>query len=305
MLFPALLLIPCFINKLIFQLAKKAEKAYIPDQFYEWKYGAIHYGIQGRGKPILLVHGICIGGSHYEWQKNITALSKFYKVYYIDLLGFGFSDRPKITYTAYLYALLINDFIRDIIKKPVCAIGSSSSASFLIMACRLNPKIYNKLLLVSPTGIQEKMASNGSKWLRRILESPILGTSLYTIAASKKYIKEFMEKNCFFSKEKAADDSIIDTFYAFAHKGNTANKYPIASFFSKYMSINICEAYKELKLPTCTVWGENSHINPITNMDILEELKPQADYVIFEQTRLLPHYENAVAFNQLVKEFFK
>lgn len=299
------LLFPCLLLKFIFVFAKKEQKAFHQDRYYEWKYGKIHYTVHGHGRPLLLVHGICIGAGHHEWQKNVEELSKSYQVYCIDLLGFGFSDRPKMTYTAYLYALLLNDFIRDIVKRPVCAVGSSSSSAFLIMACRLHPKNFNKLLLVAPTGIHEPLADKNSKWKRRLLELPMIGTGIYCAMASKKYCKLFLEKFCFYAKESCISPQLVKTYYAFAHLGGSSNQYPIASFLCKYMSIDIKAAYHDLKLPICIVWGENSQINPVTHMEILEELKPQANYVIFEETRLLPHYENASEFNHLVKEFFK
>src|SRR5258708_30764873 len=76
---------------------------------YPWKYGDMFYEVKGAhdAKPLLLIHGFGPGASSYEWRKNIDALAEQFRVYAIDLLGFGLSDRPSIEYSAETYADLI------------------------------------------------------------------------------------------------------------------------------------------------------------------------------------------------------
>src|SRR5207249_6022949 len=47
----------------------------------------IHYEIAGEGEPIVLVHGL--SESTRLWYRNIPALSKHYRIYLVDLPGFG------------------------------------------------------------------------------------------------------------------------------------------------------------------------------------------------------------------------
>lgn len=49
----------------------------------------------------MLVHGF--GASAYHYRYNIPALAKSHRVYAIDLLGFGFSDKPVIDYNTPQY----------------------------------------------------------------------------------------------------------------------------------------------------------------------------------------------------------
>ena len=55
----------------------------------------------------------------------------------MDLLGCGCSDRPKITYTNFLYVQLITDFIKAVIKQPTDVLTSGLSGSFAVMACKM------------------------------------------------------------------------------------------------------------------------------------------------------------------------
>ncbi len=49
------------------------------------------------------------------WRKNFDVLARDFRVYAVDLPGFGFSDKPNTaTYSADLYVELITDFIREV-----------------------------------------------------------------------------------------------------------------------------------------------------------------------------------------------
>src|SRR5690606_33172008 len=51
----------------------------------------ISYIDQGRGLPVVLLHGIPTWG--YVWHRQIPTLARFRRVLAPDLIGFGFSDR--------------------------------------------------------------------------------------------------------------------------------------------------------------------------------------------------------------------
>ena len=55
---------------------------------------------------------------------------KDHTVYTIDLLGFGRSEKPNLTYTNYLYVQLVTDFIQNIIGEKTDIIASNESISF-------------------------------------------------------------------------------------------------------------------------------------------------------------------------------
>ena len=62
---------------------------------WNWKGYKIQYTVMGEGNPLVLVHGF--GASIGHWRKNIPFLaSGGYRVFAIDLLGFGGSDKPPL-----------------------------------------------------------------------------------------------------------------------------------------------------------------------------------------------------------------
>lgn len=110
-------LVPLIINKLVFFMAERKYPLNESFKTYDWRLGKVAYSVKGSGKPLVLIHGAKAGSSSAVWTKNVKSLAENYRVYTIDLLGYGASERVNTTYTAYTYASLINDFITDIVGK--------------------------------------------------------------------------------------------------------------------------------------------------------------------------------------------
>ena len=54
--------------------------------------------------PLILIHGF--GAAVEHWRHNIPILGQYYRVYALDLLGFGQSSKAATDYTAYLWAIV-------------------------------------------------------------------------------------------------------------------------------------------------------------------------------------------------------
>ncbi|KAJ0252277.1 hypothetical protein HA466_0130920 [Hirschfeldia incana] len=105
--------------------ASQPIQAFKPEgyNFWEWRGHKIHYVVQGEGLPLVLIHGF--GASVFHWRYNIPELAKKYKVYALDLLGFGWSDKALIEYDAMVWTDQVIDFIKEIVKEPSVVVGNS------------------------------------------------------------------------------------------------------------------------------------------------------------------------------------
>ena len=76
------------------------------------------------GPPIVLVHGF--GASAYHWRYNIGELAKKHRVFAVDLLGFGWSDKAIVDYSQYVWSDQLAAFIREVVNDgPVVLAGNS------------------------------------------------------------------------------------------------------------------------------------------------------------------------------------
>ncbi|MDR2903310.1 MAG: alpha/beta fold hydrolase, partial [Clostridiales bacterium] len=297
------------VNDMIFKNAQRKRGiagAGAKELAYAWKFGAVRYSVSGEGSPVLLIHGLYFGCGRHEWRNNIGALSRRYKVYALDLIGFGFSEKPGISYSPYLYSTLINDFIREVIGEKTAVAANSESAAFVLAAYTFAPEQYSKLLLISPTGVgnaRRRAASAKDKWLQSVLDSPVLGTSFYTLLNAKWNMKKFMAYELF-SDPAMISDAFLDDCYAAAHDGGPNAKYAHSAYIANFLALDVERMIAHLSVPAHVVWGAESVTVPAANADVLQELNPEIELTVFANAKKLPHAENAKAFNALCQEFF-
>jgi len=80
---------------------------------YRWKGYDLAYSVAGEGEPLLLVHGVYAGASSFEFRNNFEKLSRSFRVYALDLLGCGMSERPGRRYEPGDVASQVEDFVRE------------------------------------------------------------------------------------------------------------------------------------------------------------------------------------------------
>ncbi len=293
------------MQHILFYIANKKQNTQQPPQkIYQGKEGAIAYSVYGTGRPLLLLHNTEIGASGAEWQNNIESLSRMYQVFVPDLPGFGNSQKSKITYTAYQYALFINHFIENVIQRSAFVVASSASADFAVMAYALNHDNIRKLVLISPTAFQNTIPTEKENRKRILYQLPFIGTQIFILSASKKAIKKNLTENLFFSKEMVTKQ-LVESYYVMAHRGNEIARFSFASVQSQFLYADVQKTLKEMKIPLCVVWGKQNKYNTSEQMETIQNIRPHDTYFLFENTRMLPHFENSEVFNESIHSFLQ
>ncbi|MEP6985970.1 MAG: alpha/beta fold hydrolase, partial [Chloroflexota bacterium] len=70
----------------------------------------IHYEVLGRGRPVILIHSWV--GSWRYWVPTMQNLQLKYRVYALDLHGFGDSSKNQQKYTIDNQRKLLSDFMQ-------------------------------------------------------------------------------------------------------------------------------------------------------------------------------------------------
>lgn len=247
------------VNQLIFKSSTADNLTTdIDNQKYKWKFGDINYKVKGTGKPLLLIHDSISCSSMHEWSKTYKALSKNHTVYALDLIGFGNSDKPNITYTTYLYVQMINDFVKNIIGKRTDVIVSGASCPAVIMACYSNKSLFDKIIMVNPVSITEAMKIPGkrSNMLRALLNSPIIGTSIYNIINSKHFIKKRFEHRLYNIKHSLSTDD-INIMHESAHLSGSYSKFYNTSKKCHFTTASIKRAIEQIDNCMYIIYGEH------------------------------------------------
>jgi pimeloyl-ACP methyl ester carboxylesterase len=273
-------------------------------QAYPWRHGHIFYKVAGAeqaGTPLVLVHGIGAGASSFMWRKNFDALARDFRVYALDLLGFGFSDKPATApYSADLYAELIADFIREVAGSPSNLVATSLAAAYAVRVADEHPELVNALVLVAPTGADNLRARPGMTGAAfyGLLQSPVLGTSFYNVMASERSIRDYAQKQLYFDKRRATD-RMIANYYATSHQPGA--QHAVAAFLSGYLNADTRPAFARLRQPITLVWGRQDETTPLEQAVELLRLNPRASLEVFDRCRMMPQEEHPERFNELVR----
>lgn len=273
------------------------------NNYYEWRFGKIRYTRQGTGTPVLLLHGLDVGSSSHEFNKIKTLLARDYQVYTMDLLGYGLSDKPNMTYTCYLYVQLISDFVKNVIRKKTDVVAVGGMAPVCIMTCRNDPEIFRKITLINPEDIYKlnEIPSKGTKIMKHIFELPVIGTYAYNILTCKKaFEKTFREK--YFAAPDKVDENDILAYMEAAHTPDFTSKFSHASRVGNYMNCNILHALQETENSILIIGGrEEDAIKTV--IDNYRYFNQAILFFLIDKTRHLPHMEKPQKVADLLKSY--
>ncbi|HEX8143709.1 MAG TPA: alpha/beta fold hydrolase [Pyrinomonadaceae bacterium] len=274
-------------------------------QIFVWKHGRIFYreaGAENSGPPLLFVHGVGAGASTFMWRKNFDALGQDFHVYALDLLGFGFSDKPAhAPYSADLYVELLADFIREVARPSARIIANSLGAAYAVRLADEQPSLVDALVLISPTGadnLRSRPGMTGAAFYG-LLQSPVLGTSFYNVMASERSIRDYARKQLFYDRRRATD-RLVANYYATSHQPGA--QHAIAAFLSGYLNTDIRSGFARLKQPVTLVWGKQDQTNTLDQAAELLSINPRAALEIFDRCRMMPQEEHPEKFNAAVRD---
>jgi pimeloyl-ACP methyl ester carboxylesterase len=133
--------------------------------------------IEGNGSTLVLIHGVA--GSLHIWDPIASELAKTHKVIRMDLLGYGYSPKPRIQYTPELHIESIRYTLQQKgIIGPFTIIGLSMGVNLaLLYASRYPQDISGFIGIGLPYYKDDTAAKKGlhiNTWARLAIEHPIL-----------------------------------------------------------------------------------------------------------------------------------
>lgn len=246
------------------------------------------------GRPLVLVHSVNAAAGAHEMRPLFESYQRRRPVYALDLPGYGFSDRSSRTYSPELYAGVVVDFLRRVVREPADIVALSLGSEFAARAAQIEPTLVASLVLLSPSGFSKRTNFvQGLVRLRTVggvthaaLALPLLSQALFDSITTHKSIQSYLRKS--FVEEPPA--WLIDYAYAAAHQPGA--KHAPLYFLSGLLFTPqpYAKLYPGVQQPVLVIYDSD----PYVNFDMLPTFV--AEHTHWQVRRLspsrgLPHWE--------------
>lgn len=144
--------------------------------------GRIAYVRQGRGSPVLLLHGL--GSSLLDWQPQIDHLAQHCEVFAMDVRGHGCSEPLRAPVSMAELAGDVADFIRVMNIAPCTLVGISMGGMLTFQLLADHPALVRAAVVVNsaPSFPLDSWKIRAQVWLRlgmvRLIGLPALARML-------------------------------------------------------------------------------------------------------------------------------
>jgi pimeloyl-ACP methyl ester carboxylesterase len=283
-----------------FSIIKNAQTGYVVFGEYQTYYERIGRELS---PPVLMVHGIGGGSSLFQYRLNVPFFAQQgYKVFAIDLLGFGRSSRPAIRYTQDLHRTQIESFLEDVIKEPAIVVANGLSAAQVIRLSTERPDLIKALVLITPTGYTELARPQNEARIRQFNTlSGVLGDILYSIAIADNWQRFFLLDA--YASEESLTPEILDTYDHYLKVENA--KWVVLSFITGNLDQDVSQYWPNVTQPTQIVWGQLEGFTNPQEANRFLEARNDVVYAPIEGAKLLPNEDKYEEFNQKVLEFLQ
>lgn len=238
----------------------------------------VHQG--SGGKPFLLIHGF--DSSVLEYRRLLPLLAAQNETIAVDLLGFGFSDRPDgIKFNPNDLKTHLHCFWKNLINQPVILVGASMGGAAAIDFALTYPEIVEKLVLIDSAGL------TGGSPASRLMFPPL--DYLATEFLKNRKIRQSISRTAYKNKQLATEDAL---FCGAMHLQMPSwNKALIA--FTKSGGYQPFKANQlaQIKQETLILWGDSDKILGTKDAHKFERAIPNSTLTWIKDSGHVPHLE--------------
>jgi len=263
----------------------------------------LRYLQAGSGPPLILLHGLM--GYSFSWRYAMPALAPYRTVYAPDMLGAGFSDRPRIDHSMRATALRLLQFAEKLGITSLDLLGTSRGGAVAMCAAaeslrRAHPRIRSLILVapVNPYSSQGRRlaAIAGTPWGAAIVRSVLTGIpSLYP----------YWHGRMFGDRSKIPPGSLAGYKAPLALPGLFEHALSIVGTWGR--DLEELEALLPQLAPihTMLMWGSKDPAVYASSIEPLARHFISVQRVVFSGVGHLPYEECPEEFNRTLVEFLK
>ena len=236
----------------------------------------VHYFVGGKGTPLLLIHGL--GARSEDWTPEMPAYAKNgFRVYAIDLLGCGRTDRPNIAYTIGQQVELIDGFLTAVHVEKTDVVGWSMGGWVALEFALQHPQRVNRLVAMDSAGFKfeteltpDILEPNTVRQLER-LEMVLMAHKYYIPGFVQRDLLRTMERN------RAVVHRTLESLLR--EEGDFAGRLG------------------QLQIPVLLVWGQQDELIPPVVGNQMHDAIPQS---VLEQYARCGHMGPATCADRMV-----
>ena len=250
----------------------------------------IAYGEKGRGKPLILLHGM--GSWSYNWRHSVAPLSKYYRVICFDAKGFGFSEKPLSRKEHNGHQVIeFQRIIQALCDEPAVIVAESLGGLVALALAQENPQLIGRLIVVNVPVFAEYLP-HWSMWLLAQTPIEVMQTidSLrltYLFAPLFREVMAIERRGVLFDPSILTQEDIYWITYPFTELPGTiakvAEELQIAAREIENWQANkpnmltkIQNNLSAIKCPTLVLWGEQDSWFPASHGKKLHQYIPNS-----------------------------
>jgi len=243
----------------------------------------IHYMVAGQGKPLVLVHGLA--GRAENW---LTLVPEFtgsgYKVYALDLLGYGRSQQPDVDYSIALQEEILRQFLdSQKLEQPDIA-GWSMGGWISLKFTADHPERVHRLILMDSAGLLFDAKNAGA--LRPKTQAD-LAHMWEVLTPHPVLIPGFVARDIL--RNFATNDWVVGRALTSMRAGRDLMD-------GKMQTVT---------MPVLIIWGKEDILTPLFIGERMHAGMPQSLLYVYDGTGHLAPTERAKQVSQLVVSFLK
>ncbi len=292
--------------------------------FWHWQGFRCHWKVLGSelGKPLVLIHGF--GASSQHWRNNAPFFARAgYRVYGLDLIGFGLSDQPGINHSLNIdnlfWAKQLIAFLEQVVdvdqRGRAVLVGNSLGS------------------LTALTAVVERVDLVAAVVAAPLPDPALLNKAKYQITLLPGFLKRIFVKGFFFLLPIELILWVISRTFLLKVGLQAAYKRSIHSDKDLYRIVSkpvrrptsarslraMCigmtlrpykatanslldrlAAITNRRPPFLLLWGEDDKFVPLALGELIQRDNPWIDFFVIESSGHCPHDESPELFNRYV-----
>ena len=265
---------------------------------------------EANAPALVLVHGFAAGSGH--WRHNAAVLAAAgWRVYGIDLIGFGASSQPALRLDNRLWARQLQAFLEQVVQAPAVLVGHSLGGLVALSCAVFFPKLVRGVVAAPlPDPALMLASSNTSRpprrrpWRRRLqrwlvtLLCRLLPLELLVPLIAHSPLLDLGIQSAY--SEAVIGDRDLHRLIARPARRPGAVRALRAMSIAMALRPHGATApalLQRLGLPLLLIWGQRDRLVPVQVAQQVRRLRPELPLTLLPGSGHCPHDEHADAFN--------